>query len=270
MDYQNLSRRLLLLFVLSTISNSLDAVDVCSNTILPGSKGDPGERGDEGDQGRQGKTGPPGLIGLTGELGSKGDVGRTGKTGPAGEKGDQGAAGLAGPSGLKGKTGTTCDCGRYRKLVGQLDNTVSKLKNAVKFVKNGIKETEERLYLIVKEARRYREALANCKLRGGSLAMPKTADTNTLIRDYVAQSALTRVFIGVQRGEKEGGAVYADHTPVRNYTGWGLGEPPGASTNTSCVEMAGTGVWNQVECDVPLYYVCEFKRTRRGGLPSVL
>lgn len=34
-------------------------------------------------------------------------------------------------------SGTTCDCGRYRKVVGQLDVNVGKLRNAVKFVKNG-------------------------------------------------------------------------------------------------------------------------------------
>lgn len=34
-------------------------------------------------------------------------------------------------------TGTTCDCGRYRKVVGQMDINISKLKNAVKFLKNG-------------------------------------------------------------------------------------------------------------------------------------
>lgn len=33
--------------------------------------------------------------------------------------------------------GTTCDCGRYRKVVGQLDVSIGKLSNAVKFVKNG-------------------------------------------------------------------------------------------------------------------------------------
>lgn len=33
--------------------------------------------------------------------------------------------------------GTTCDCGRYRKVVGQLDVSIGKLSNTVKFVKNG-------------------------------------------------------------------------------------------------------------------------------------
>ncbi|XP_041708207.1 collectin-10 isoform X1 [Coregonus clupeaformis] len=273
MEHPNgFSKGLLVLSVLSTIFNSLNAVEFCSNTILPGSKGDMGEGGDQGDQGRLGKTGPPGLLGLTGELGGKGEVGRTGKMGPAGDKGDAGEAGVEGPSGLKGKAGTTCDCGRYRKVVGQMDVNVRKLKNAVKFVKNvilGIKETEDTFYLIVKEARKYREALMNCKLRGGILAMPKTTDTNSLIAEYVTQAGLTRVFIGLQAGQKGGGPVYADLTPVRNYTAWGLEEPSGAPTNTSCVEMISTGTWNQVECDATMYYVCEFKKSRRG-LAAVL
>ncbi|XP_031676374.1 collectin-10 [Oncorhynchus kisutch] len=272
MKHHDFSRRLLVLSVLSTIFDSLNAVEVCSNTILPGSKGDLGEGGGEGDQGRLGKTGPPGLLGLTGELGDKGEQGRTGKMGPAGDQGDAGDAGVDGPSGLKGKAGATCDCGRYRKVVGQMDINVRKLKNAVKFVKNvilGIKETEEKFYLIVKEARKYREALINCKLRGGMLAMPKTTDTNTLIADYVTQAGLTQVFIGLQAGQKGGGPVYADLTPVRNYTAWGLEEPSGAPSNTSCVKMVSTGTWNQVECDITMYYVCEFKKSRRG-LAAVL
>ncbi|KAJ8013206.1 hypothetical protein DPEC_G00050870 [Dallia pectoralis] len=273
MDHQNRSREILLLLVLSTIFNCLNAVDVCSNTILPGSKGDAGEQGDKGAQGRQGKAGPQGQTGLTGELGSKGEVGRTGKTGPAGEKGDHGGAGSDGLSGFKGKAGTTCDCGRYRKLVGQLDITVSKLRDTVKFVKSvilGVKETQERLYLIVKESRTYAEAQVNCELRGGTLAMPKTSDANTLMADYVAQTGLTQVLIGLRAEENTGGLVYADQTPVRNDTGWGLTGLLGASTNTSCVELVRTGAWNPVECDVTLYYVCEFRKSRRGGPATVL
>lgn len=64
-------------------------------------------------------------------------------------------------------------------------------------------ETEERYYLLVKEPRRFREASVNCKLRGGSLAMPKTSSTNRLMADYVSQAGLTRVYIGVQVQSKD-------------------------------------------------------------------
>lgn len=39
--------------------------------------------------------------------------------------------------------GTTCDCGRYRKVVGQLDATIGKLRSAVKFVKAGEQQTRQ-------------------------------------------------------------------------------------------------------------------------------
>ncbi|KAJ8353830.1 hypothetical protein SKAU_G00213970 [Synaphobranchus kaupii] len=264
------SRRILVLLVLLKIFTLICATEVCSNTILPGSKGDQGERGDEGDQGRLGKAGPPGQRGLRGELGSKGNLGQTGKVGPAGTRGNKGLQGADGPIGLKGKPGSTCDCGRYRKVVGQLDINISKLKNAVKFMKNvilGIKETEEKFYLIVKEGRKFKEAQMNCKLRGGALAAPETADTNNLIAEYVTQAGLTHVFIG-QCGQGLGGADLDDSHP-QNYTAWAPGEPREPPTKDGCVQMSSTGAWSQLECDVTMYYVCEFLKRKRGP-PSVL
>lgn len=55
----------------------------------------------------------------------------------------------------------------------------------------------------MKEPKSYREASMNCKLRGGTLAMPKTSNTNHLMADYVSQAGLTRVYIGVQAQSKE-------------------------------------------------------------------
>ncbi|XP_061073016.1 collectin-10 [Conger conger] len=261
------SRRVLVLMMLLKTFTSIWATEVCSNTILPGSKGDQGERGDEGDQGRLGKAGPPGQRGSRGELGSQGDLGQMGKVGPAGEKGVKGLQGAHGPSGLKGKSGSTCDCGRYRKVVGQLDINISKLKNAVKFLKNvilGIQETEEKFYLIVKEARKFKEAQMNCKLRGGALATPETEDTNSLIAKYVAQAGLTHVFIGQRVQGQEGADLGVSHP--QNYTAWAPGEPREPTTKDGCVQMSSTGAWSQSECDATMYYVCEFLKRKRGPL----
>lgn len=74
----------------------------------------------------------------------------------------------------------------------------------------GLKETEERYYLLVKEPKGFREASVNCKLRGGTLAMPKTSNTNRLMADYVSQAGLTRVYIGVQANSKDTVSVHTD------------------------------------------------------------
>lgn len=34
-------------------------------------------------------------------------------------------------------SGTVCDCGRYRRFVGQLNINVARLNTSIKFVKNG-------------------------------------------------------------------------------------------------------------------------------------
>lgn len=253
------------------------SIEVCTSSLIPGAKGDQGEIGDDGDQGKLGKNGPPGLPGVPGESGLKGELGHTGKIGPTGDRGDKGDKGVDGPAGLKGKPGTMCDCGRYRKVVGQLDINVGKLGNAVKFVKNvvlGLRETEERYYLLVKEPKRFREASMNCKLRGGNLAMPKSTNINRLMADYVSQAGLTRVYIGVQtqtKGMDRSSHVYADSTPLQGFASWSQEEELQPNTNSSCVELLSTGTWAHVECEATMFFICEFpkSRRRRGGREAV-
>lgn len=259
------------LFVISYLAAS---TEVCTNSLLPGAKGDHGEIGDDGSEGNLGKRGPAGLPGIPGDVGLKGDIGHSGKMGPIGDKGDGGDKGLYGLAGLKGKPGTTCDCGRYRKVVGKLDISVSKLRNAVKFVKNvilGVRETEERYYLLVKEAKMFQEALMNCKLRGGILAMPKTSNTNRLMADYITQAGLTRVYIGVKaQSHHTNGTnsyVYTDLSPLQAFSAWSQDKDIGSpTTNSSCVELLSSGTWGHTECDAAMFFICEFSKSgRRGG-----
>ncbi|XP_034729329.1 collectin-10 isoform X3 [Etheostoma cragini] len=236
---------LLVLCVFAVVFKDISAsTEVCTNALLPGAKGDQGETGEEGDQGKLGKNGPPGLPGVSGEMGLKGDVGHQGKMGPIGDKGNKGDTGLEGPSGLKGKP-----------------------------VILGLKETEECYYLLVKEPKRFREALINCKLRGGTLAMPKTSNTNRLMADYVSQAGLARVFIGLQAKSKDtvgtSDYVYADSSPLQGFAAWSqeeeLNSRVSPNTNSSCVELLSTGTWSHVECEANLFFMCEFPKSRRRG-----
>ncbi|KAM8966546.1 collectin-10 [Pelodytes ibericus] len=246
----------------SSEAENRSASDMCStHTILPGPKGDAGEKGDSGELGKSGKEAPLGAKGFKGVMGSIGDPGLIGKIGPIGAKGDKGYKGIPGSPGGKGKTGSFCDCGRYRKVVGQLDYNVARLKSSLKFVKNviaGIRETEEKFYYIVKEERSYRDALTQCRIRGGTLAMPKDQVTNSLIADYISKTGLFRVFIGINDIEKEKQYMYTDNTPVQSFSSWKDGEPNDGSGYEDCVEMQSTGAWNDVECHLTIYFMCEF------------
>ncbi|XP_017738309.1 PREDICTED: collectin-10 [Rhinopithecus bieti] len=263
---------LLVLFLLQIQSLGLDidsrpTAEVCAtHTISPGPKGDDGEKGDPGEEGKHGKVGRVGPKGIKGELGDIGDQGNIGKTGPIGKKGDKGEKGLLGIPGEKAKQGTVCDCGRYRKFVGQLDISIARLKTSMKFVKNviaGIRETEEKFYYIVQEEKNYRESLTHCRIRGGMLAMPKDEAANTLIADYVAKSGFFRVFIGVNDLEREGQYVFTDNTPLQNYSNWNEGEPSDPYGHEDCVEMLSSGRWNDTECHLTMYFVCEFIKKKK-------
>nr|XP_020671031.1 collectin-10 [Pogona vitticeps] len=253
--------------VLGLNDDSQPATEVCStHTILPGPKGDQGEKGDSGEMGKQGKAGPMGTKGDKGTVGHMGDQGMMGKIGPIGRKGEKGFKGLPGGSGGKGKAGSVCDCGKYRKVVGQLDINVARLKSSIKFVKNvlaGIRETEEKYYYIVQEEKSYKEALTHCRIRDGILAMPKDEAANAVISDYIAQSGLFRVFIGLNDMETEGQFMYADRTPLQTYSNWKEGEPQDESGEEDCVEMLSTGKWNDTECHLTMYFVCEFPKKRK-------
>uniref|UniRef100_A0A8C4Y6B8 Collectin subfamily member 10 n=1 Tax=Gopherus evgoodei TaxID=1825980 RepID=A0A8C4Y6B8_9SAUR len=254
----------LLIFQVQIFGFNVDnqpATDVCStHTILPGPKGDDGEKGDQGEVGKHGKVGPKGPKGTCGSFDSI-DIGILIQI----KQNNIGIKGLTGVPGGKGKAGTVCECGRYRKVVGQLDINVARLKTAMKFVKNviaGIRETDEKFYYIVQEEKSYKEALTHCRIRGGMLAMPKDEAANALIADYISKSGLFRVFIGVNDMEKEGQFMYADNTPLQNYSNWKEGEPKNTSVHEDCVEMLSTGEWNDSECHLAIYFVCEFKKRK--------
>ncbi|XP_062066106.1 collectin-11 isoform X1 [Lepus europaeus] len=246
------------------------ADDACSVQILvPGLKGDAGEKGDKGAPGRPGRVGPTGEKGDMGDKGQKGSVGRHGKIGPIGAKGEKGDSGDIGPPGPNGEPGIPCECSQLRKAIGEMDNQVTQLTSELKFIKNalpspaavaGVRETDSKLYLLVKEEKRYADAQLSCQGRGGTLGMPKDEATNGLMAAYMAQAGLARVFIGINDLEQEGAFVYSDRTPVQAFSKWRSGEPNNAYDEEDCVEMVASGGWNDVACHITMYFLCEFDK----------
>lgn len=238
--------------------------DACSVQILvPGLKGDAGEKGDKGAPGRPGRVGPTGEKGDSGDKGQKGTVGRHGKIGPIGSKGEKGDSGDAGPPGPNGDPGLPCECSQLRKAIGEMDNQVTQLTTELKFIKNavaGVRETESKIYLLVKEERAYVDAQRSCQGRGGTLAMPKDEAANGLMAAYVTQAGLSRVFIGVDDLDREGSFVYADRSPMQTFHKWRGGEPNNAYDEEDCVELVAEGGWNDVACHTTLPFLCEFDK----------
>ncbi|XP_051781490.1 collectin-11 isoform X2 [Erpetoichthys calabaricus] len=239
----------------------------CSVQILvPGLKGDAGEKGEKGTPGRPGRAGPPGNMGTKGQ---KGIMGRHGKIGPVGLKGEKGDQGDPGPRGPDGEPGVPCECGSLREMIGEMDILVSHLTSELKFIKNalpspavvaGVRETDSKIYMLVKEEKRYIEAEAYCQGRGGHLSMPKDEAANGIIASYISQAGLTRVFIGINDMDREGQFAYVDKSHMTTFNKWRSSEPNNSYDEEDCAEMVDSGGWNDVSCDITMYFVCEFDK----------
>ncbi|MBZ3869294.1 Collectin-11 [Sciurus carolinensis] len=159
--------------------------------------------------------------------------------------------------------GIPCECSQLRKAIGEMDNQVTQLTTELKFIKNavaGVRETESKIYLLVKEEKRYADAQLSCQGRGGTLSMPKDEAANGLMAAYLAQAGLARVFIGINDLEREGAFVYSDRSPMQTFNKWRSGEPNNAYDEEDCVEMVASGGWNDVACHITMYFMCEFDK----------
>nr|XP_015825443.2 collectin-11 isoform X1 [Nothobranchius furzeri] len=246
------------------------AEDSCMVQILvPGLKGEPGDKGQKGAPGRPGRLGPQGETGQTGLKGQKGIMGQHGKFGPSGMKGMKGDMGDPGPSGPNGEPGVPCECAPMRKMIGEMDIVVAQLSSELKFIKNalpspaavaGIKETDSKVYLLVKEEKRFADAEVYCQSRGGHLAMPKDDAANAAIAGYITQAGLSRVYIGIHDLDLEGKFTYVDRSPMSTFSNWRTGEPNNAYDDEDCTEMVASGEWTDVACHPTMYFICEFEK----------
>ncbi|KAJ0008920.1 hypothetical protein NQD34_016335 [Periophthalmus magnuspinnatus] len=231
--------------------------------LVPGLKGEPGDKGQKGAPGRPGRVGPPGEMGPPGIKGHKGVLGRHGKVGPSGMKGNKGEMGDPGPKGPNGEPGLPCECAPIRKMIGEMELLVVQLSSELKFIKNavaGIKETETKVYLLVKEEKRYWDAQLYCQARGGHLAMPKDTVSNSVLATYLREQGVGRVYIGLNDVEREGVFIYVDSSPMSTFSAWRRGEPNNAYDDEDCTDLLSSGEWTDVSCTPTMYFVCEFTK----------
>lgn len=168
-----------------------------------------------------------------------------------------------GSKGPDGDPGLPCECAPIRRMIGEMDLLVAQLSSELKFIKNavaGIKETESKLYLLVKEEKRFWDAQLYCQARGGHLAMPKDQVANAAIAAYIREEGVSRVYIGLNDVEREGLFTYVDSSPMSTFSAWRQGEPNNAYDQEDCTDLLSTGEWTDVSCSPTMYFVCEFNK----------
>lgn len=150
-----------------------------------------------------------------------------------------------------------------RKTIGEMDILVSQLSSELKFIKNAVaavRETDSKIYLLVKEEKRYADAEAYCQTRGGHLVMPRDEASNAAIAAYIAEAGLSRAYVGVHDRRHEGVFTYVDLSSLTTFSKWQQGEPSGSDDDEDCAEMVASGEWTDVLCHSTMGFVCEFEK----------
>ncbi|XP_066268489.1 collagen alpha-1(I) chain-like [Branchiostoma lanceolatum] len=198
-----------------------------------GSAGPPGPPGEKGAMGLAGPgfTGPPGEKGAMGPPGPPGEKGAMGPAGPVsfgapGPPGKKGAQGMMGPTGPIGLPGTSvCPAGtpEHPQTFARSDS------------KKGYTKWDGTCFKLFNTMKTFRNAAETCRKDGGTLAMPRDAETNNFLVSLRQQQRLFYYWIGLHDRHKEGKFEWIDGSALGKYSLWGPGQPDNRNSNEDCV-----------------------------------
>ncbi|KAI8521345.1 hypothetical protein Bbelb_010990 [Branchiostoma belcheri] len=235
---------------------------VCASS---GFAGPPGEKGATGPVGPW-STGPPGPVGRPGEKGATGLVGRPGERGATGPVGPR-SAGPPGPQGQKGAVGPAGPCSTgppgpvgppgERGARGPIGRPGEKCEiGPTAFVaacpKRSYQQWRGICYKAFVTPKKFSRATATCRQDGGTLPMPRDANTNAFLMSLFKTTTGSdrRFWLGLSDERQEGVFKWADGTPLGAYAPWDLGQPLKDHVHgqlENCVYMTKSGNWNYLE-----------------------
>ncbi|XP_078664643.1 uncharacterized protein LOC144907430 [Branchiostoma floridae x Branchiostoma belcheri] len=112
----------------------------------------------------------------------------------------------------------------------------------------------------------FSEAAAACRADGGTLAMPRDADTNSfLISLYKSVSDQSFFWIGLHDQREEGRFEWVDRSALGPYSSWDLGQPDNGRSarlgNEDCVLYSSgpsqQDKWHDYDCPNPFRFICQ-------------
>ncbi|XP_019617436.1 PREDICTED: collectin-10-like, partial [Branchiostoma belcheri] len=108
----------------------------------------------------------------------------------------------------------------------------------------------------------FSDAGAACRADGGTLAMPRDADTNAFVISLYNSVHDDRAFwIGLHDQREEGRFEWVDGSARGPYSSWGQGRPDSAGGNEDCVLYSALpslkDKWNDEECDYTFRFICQ-------------
>ncbi|XP_066290415.1 perlucin-like protein [Branchiostoma lanceolatum] len=126
----------------------------------------------------------------------------------------------------------------------------------------GYKDFRGICYKAFNTAKSFNDSAAACRNDGGTLAMPRDAETNAFLKDlYESVSTYHSFWFGLHDKRSEGNFEWMDGTALGKYNSWSQGQPDDWN-NEDCVyyfppDPARTKMWNDSACNVRSYFICQ-------------
>ncbi|XP_078603221.1 C-type lectin-like [Branchiostoma floridae x Branchiostoma japonicum] len=172
---------------------------------------------------------------------------------------------------------------REQQNMRQLSTTVDFLKHAMDTERNRTAALEKRLHEISKTIipcpagyavwrgvcykpfnteKTFGGAAAACREDGGTLAMPRDAETNAfLLFLYKSVGDKNCYWFGLHDRREEGSFEWMDGTALGEYNHWAPGEPNNNGGNEDCVHYCSykswEDKWNDEPCGRPYRFICQ-------------
>ncbi|XP_078597658.1 C-type lectin BML-2-like [Branchiostoma floridae x Branchiostoma japonicum] len=103
----------------------------------------------------------------------------------------------------------------------------------------------------------FSDATSACRQDGGTLAMPRDAETNDYLVTLMRYK--TTYLFGLHDRREEGSYEWVDGSALGAYSSWAPGEPNNHGDGEDCVitHPVFTDKWNDAPCDHPYRFICQ-------------
>ncbi|KAI8488308.1 hypothetical protein Bbelb_339040 [Branchiostoma belcheri] len=117
-------------------------------------------------------------------------------------------------------------------------------------------------YKAFNTAKTFDQATAACRADGGTLAMPRDAETNAfLVSLYNSVNEREAFWFGLHYRHVEGRFEWVDGSALGSYNSWGQGQPSNRRGNRDCVLYSAYSAWKDkwvdFDCDQRSYFTCQ-------------
>ncbi|KAI8484829.1 hypothetical protein Bbelb_374260 [Branchiostoma belcheri] len=186
----------------------------------------------------------PGETRPTGPLGH-------GPTGPSGPAGKTGAQGLTGPTRPNGPPKQPGHPGSTFRPTGPPEHYQTSGKSESNKTYTRCRGT---CYKVFNTRKNFKHANTTCQKDGGSLAMPRDAETNDFLGSLVI--SYCTYWIGLHDRRKEDSFEWVDGPAIGKYNSWRPGEPNRQYMGEDCVAVKA-GKWQDDPCYMPKRFICQ-------------